>query len=243
MKEFNITRYSSIEIGSLRLPICISIDKIMDDYFYEIPEYETTKRDIIALEGKDVLIEDQVNSDFFYGKFKDILRISKVLKIIYSFIDNESLKIANINALIFSESEFISTIINTSGVTQKDILNTFYIILSFIKDIKNEFRENAIKLLELLKEFPEIPKGQDDDKYKIPKQYLEFLQYSQSMVSMKTCMDYNGDVYFHENVGKAFEDYSWREKELRKIYDTNKSKIDGFTEAVKGFVQRNAMKS
>lgn len=243
MKEFNITKYSSIDIGSFRLPICISIDKIMDDYFYEISEYEMVKRDIIEIDGKDVLIEDQVNSDFFYGKFRDILRISKVLKIIYSFIDNESLEVANVNSLIFSEKDFIHTMMNASGVTQKDILNTFYIILSFIKDIKNEFRENAIKLLELLKEFPEIPKGQDDDKYKIPKQFLEFLQYPQSMISIKTCMEYSGDVYFRENIGKAFEDYSWREKELRKIYDTNKSKIDGFTEAVKGFVQRNAMKS
>lgn len=243
MKEFNITKYSSIEIGSLRLPICISIDKIMDDYFYEIPDYETVKRSILQVEGKDVLIEDHVDSDFFYGKFRDILRISKVLKIIYSFIDNENLKIAGITPLIFSEEEFISIVMSSSGVDQKEILNVFYIILSFISDIKNEFREKAIKMVELLKEFPEIPKGKDDDKYKIPKQFLEFVQYPQSMVSMKACLEYNGDVYFHENIGKAFEDYSWREKELRKIYDTNKSKIDGFTESVKGFVQRNALSS
>ena len=245
MRQFNITRYSSIEIGSLMLPICISMDKIKDDHFYEVSEYIVDKREIRTVEGKDVLVKDDTQSltHFFYGKFKDVLRISKIIEIIYGFVDIESLEIIGLDSFIFSEKEFRDICLNTSGVSQKDILDNFYIILSIIKEMKDEFRKQLIEATELLQEFPKIPKNPDDDKYAVPKQYIEYLNYPSAMVHLKACIEYSGEVYFKENLGRAFDDYSWREKELRKIYDTSKSKIDGFTEAVKGFVQKNAMKT
>ena len=36
MKEFNIKKYSCVNIGSLQLPICISIENITDDEFNKI---------------------------------------------------------------------------------------------------------------------------------------------------------------------------------------------------------------
>ena len=145
--------------------------------------------------------------------------------------------------MYFSFDEFYEYCMESYDVSYESLYLASNEILYHIQQIKTEFRQKVIEMIDFDKKFPEVPKSPDDDKYNVPEHMKEGFKYTETMVILKSCFDNNGKIYFKENIGKSYEEYSWREKELILLYDTNKSKIDNYTESVKAYISRNAMKT
>lgn len=241
MKEFNIKRYSCVNIGSLQLPICISIENIMDSDDLSF-EYSDDKIMFYNENGTMQVAKDNT-TDFFYGKFKKQLSDIKIIEFIYKYIDFYNIKKLKLEFMYFSFDEFYEYCMESYDVSYESLYLASNEILYHIQQIKTEFRQKVIEMIDFDKKFPEVPKSPDDDKYNVPEHMKEGFKYTETMVILKSCFDNNGKIYFKENIGKAYEEYSWREKELILLYDTNKSKIDNYTESVKAYISRNAMKT
>jgi hypothetical protein len=241
MNEFNIKRYTCINIGSLQLPICISIEKIKDSEELSF-EYSDDKI-IFYNEGGEMQVCKDNTTDFFYGKFKKALSDIKIIEFIYKYIDFDNIKKLKLEYMYMDFDEFYEYCMESYDVSYESLYLASNEILYHIQQIKQEFREIVIESIDFNKQFPNIPKLPDSDKYDVPEHMKEGFKYSESMVILKACFENNGKVYFKENVGKAYEDYSWREKELVLLYNTNKSKIDNYTEMVKSYISHNALRT
>lgn len=241
MKEFNIKRYTCINIGSLQLPICISIEKIND--LDELSFEYTDDKIIFYNEGKEMQVCKDNTSDFFYGKFQKALSDIKMIEFIYKYIDFDNIKKLKLENMYMDFDEFYDYCMNSYDVTYDSLYLASNEILYHIQQIKQEFRDVVTNSIEFNKKFPDIPKTENDDKYAVPEYMKEGFKYSESMVILKACFENNGKTYFKENIGKSYEEYSWREKELILLYNTNKSKIDNYTEMVKSYISYNALKT
>ena len=241
MKEFNIKKYSCVNIGSLQLPICISIENITDSDDLSF-EYSDDKIMFYNENGTMQVAKDNT-TDFFYGKFQKQLSDIKIIEFIYKYIDFYNIKKLKLEFMYFSFDEFYEYCMESYDVSYESLYLASNEILYHIQQIKTEFRQKVIEMIDFDKKFPEVPKSPDDDKYNVPEHMKEGFKYTETMVILKSCFDNNGKTYFKENIGKSYEEYSWREKELILLYDTNKSKIDNYTESVKAYISRNAMKT
>ena len=50
---------------------------------------------------------------------------------------------------------------------------------------------------------------------------------------MQSIIEFGQNVIYSENKGKAFEDWSWREKYVRKMYLDLKARTDEYIEKIK----------
>ena len=55
------------------------------------------------------------------------------------------------------------------------------------------------------------------------------------MITFQTASEFPMQIWFSENIGKGFYDWSWREHEAKRIYITQKHKIEDFKESVKAY--------
>ena len=94
---------------------------------------------------------------------------------------------------------------------------------------------------DIYRSFPKLPSFPDDGKYETPKEYVEYLQFTRGIIDAKACLEYVGGTIFEENIGKAYNNFSWREKEFRKLYTTAVTNIDNFAEQVKSYIQKRAL--
>jgi hypothetical protein len=63
--------------------------------------------------------------------------------------------------------------------------------------------------------------------------YNEFYKYNYVMTSLQSVSEYPMSIWFPENIGKAYTEWSWREQEIKRMYVTAKHMKDGFKDTVK----------
>ena len=233
--KFDIMRYSQFKVGYLIFPICIHISKILD-IDYTIPTYKFSKMEIINNE----IVKSETN-DLFYGKFEKELQTNYIIDLIYDFIDFNTISIVKIDSLNMSLLEFKDYCLNSRVVTINDLVRCYDEIILQISAIKKEFMDLLIKEFDIYRKFPIIPTTPDDKKYETPKEYIEYLKYPNGIIESKAYVEYVGDILFEENIGKSVNEFSWREKEFRKLYITAVTNIDNFSEQVKSYIQKRAL--
>lgn len=235
MSKYDITRYTQFKIGYLVFPACIHISKI-EDSDYTLPTRKASKLEIV---GNDI-IRSEID-DFFYGKFEKENQIRYIVNLIYRFIDFGLIEEQQIEVLNINNNEFKDYCINHSSVSLEDLSKCYDEILLQIASIKKEFVDMLINDFDIYRSFPKLPSFPDDGKYETPKEYVEYLQFTRAIIDAKACLEYSGEIIFEENIGKAYNNFSWREKEFRKLYTTAVTNIDNFSEQVKSYIQKRAL--
>ena len=139
MKEFNIKRYSCVNIGSLQLPICISIENIMDSDELSF-EYSDDKIMFYNENGIMQVAKDNT-TDFFYGKFKKQLSDIKMIEFIYKYIDFYNIKKLKLEFMYFSFDEFYDYCMESYDVNYESLYLASNEILYHIQQIKTEFSQ------------------------------------------------------------------------------------------------------
>ena len=233
--NLDIEYYSYINLlgGELRLPLHIHISKIKDSSFYTIPNYadeKLLKIDFIE-KGENIEYVRDETPHFFYGKFQGLLISIWQLEILYEFIDFKAMKyVPNLEKWVLSKNEFIQMFLESGVIDNIELNRVFYELTYYMQKIRLEFDELVIQEIGLNTEFPQI---RLDDPNEPPSEYKPFMSYNRNLVDLQTALEYTGCIYFEENRNRCYNDYSWREKELRRLYTTQKTRIDNFCETVK----------
>lgn len=107
----------------------------------------------------------------------------------------------------FINSEFVDgDIHDIDGISQEDLLRFKLIIAIWIDLMFYEYNKIIKELLELENE--------------------EQINYNSTMTILQACYEYNSNVYFEENIGLSFSQYSKREKILFQSYLTKNNMIN-----------------
>ncbi len=229
IQKLNVVNYTSIELGGLLLPLKIDIANIKEVELYEIPLYKTT-----VIENNTISTSDNGFPDFFYGKFREKLQICFILETIYDFIDIASMNKVGYLIKLFpnSKEQFVNNILE-SNIQISAIQSIYSTILNLMELTKTQFLTNVIEILNIDKKYPEIKLKDDlsDSKtYKANKKHLEL---TYDFITMQSIIEYNPYPLFQENINKGSLNYSWREKELRRLYIKAKTDYDSFYELLK----------
>jgi hypothetical protein len=232
MSNLNIVIRSYIEIYDLILPIKIDIADIKDDGQIFIDDFIIS--DIVTTKENVKYMLDKTETPFInaykFDKIKDIIR--KIWKFVdkdlETSIENNIINLLNIQT--YDDFEFF--MLRFDLISYEDIKRIIDIIIYYEANIKYRFIEEAKNLLELDKEYPNIPLKKDEFSSFIEK-YNEYYKYNYTMTSLQSVSEYPMDIWFPENVGKAYFDWSWREQEMKRMYVTAKHIKDGFKDTVK----------
>lgn len=225
MNKYDIELHSDLKIG-LPIPIHIHISKVKP-----APYYSIYKRRVCKCDLKDGLVEP-TSAHFFYGTFERKLNAIKILKIIYEFIDFESIKALKVPYLKIignTEEEFVEYGLETS---YDDVFLAYNELLFYIDKIRQEFSLVAIESLQLDEEYPEITSKVSQSKTATYRAYKDRMIMPYELIKLKTAL--MESVLFKENYGKAVSEYSWRELELKKLYTTAENNYNSFIESVRG---------
>jgi hypothetical protein len=227
--------YSHVVLGGLKVPLHIHISKIQDTEKYSVPKYNN----VIKFDFEKNLEDQTFDHDFFYGKFKELLQMRFILSKIYEFIDLDSINyLGYLDAFIdFTTKEsFVDRIIQDENTDIYDLQKAYQELLYYITKVKEMFLNDAIEKLEALKEYPDIPTDNDPSKTNTHKKYKQHMSIGYEMISLQCLIEHSGEILFPENKDRAATEYSWREKELRRLYMKRKTEHDNFTEAVKSAI-------
>lgn len=229
MRSFDISYYTCINLGVL-IPLEVHISKIRESSYYEIPQYKTIEYN----NDNSVSITDGYSHGFIYGKFKEVLQLRFILGIVYDFIDMKTIKqIKNLkNYFAITKEEFIDFILQSFDISITQIRNEYRKLLKYIQYIKKEFDDIAIEQIGII-EYPEIKLKDDLIDEKTMKKYEPYLKLSDVHVSLSSAIKDFGVVLFDENIGKAWESFSWREIRIRKLLSKKTNDIDSFIERIK----------
>lgn len=218
---------------SLAIPIIVDIAKIKNTS-YLLNESELFYK--VHFHKDEMIVLDEESPVSLYGKFKDFNSIYKTLSTIYDFIDNETI-VDNSGKTILetlklsTKKEFCSFVINSGILSFENLIKMYNELLFYIEKVKNIFIENVENLLDFKKVFPHISlKPRDTD---IPKHLLEKVSYTYGMSDVQSIVEFGSNIIFKENIGKAYEDWSFREVYLRKMYLDLKARTDEYIEKLK----------
>ena len=59
------------------------------------------------------------------------------------------------------------------------------------------------------------------------------MEYPIGLMELQQVSEYPMSIWFEENIGKSYNEWSWREKQLKKMYITTKVRLENFRELVK----------
>ena len=228
--KYNHEVYTHINLGGLIIPLHVHISKIRDAEDYELPKYNN----LIKYNHAEKTEDRTEISQFFYGKFRTEKQMLFICSIIHDFIDLESMEqFGYLTSIIPKDKkEFSRMIIEWDAIAIHDLSEVYQEILYYISKIKNDFTKEAIESIDLLKVYDEIPSKYDYTQTPSYKKYKGEMSLSFNMITLQSAFDHVGDVLFPENIGKAFTDYSWREKTLRRMYLKKKNDFDRFNESL-----------
>lgn len=85
------------------------------------------------------------------------------------------------------------------------------------------YRNRLYNMLKLDETEPEIGYKEKNDK---PKELKEYLKYTYGYIIAQSVMEYTSQPFFEENIGRAVNEFSWREIEFRLSYLTMKNKCE-----------------
>ena len=227
---------SFTQLNDLFFPLKIDISNIYDNAFPEIIEY---KVDFISNTNNELKYEVDL-TDFPYKKQVEMYNLQQKIYFIHSYIDFSLINEDNsdISELfktkydldIKNKKDFFTYITNNPNISENDIARIIYEINFLIIKCKNIFIQRAIQYLEFDKVLPPIIL---DKKSQFVESNKEYMEYSIGLMELQQVSEYPMSVWFEENIGKAYNQWSWREKQLKKMYITSKVKLENFKELVK----------
>lgn len=232
LSDFNISVRSFINLNDLIFPIKIHIKDIVDD------EDDEEYYKVNFIENKDDFKYSINTDDEYFKEEYEATKLKKKLLKIHKFIDFEMINYDNKNIAyslklihgydISNFEEFVDFIYTTPGFfSPDDITKSIFEINFYIGRIKNKFIDVAKNKFDWDRNFPNLKLKSDG---MIDEYHKKFMVYPELMTGLQPVSEYPMNVWFEENIGKAFNQWSWREKELKKIYITMKSKIENFSE-------------
>ena len=112
-------------------------------------------------------------------------------------------------------------------------------LMVIINSMMNEFRE---RLYNMLKIEEKVPKISLEEKYKMPENIKEYLQFTYGYTISQMAIEHNPTVFFPENKGKSIIEWSFREFELHLAYLTIKSRIESTEDRWQAKVSEEIMK-
>lgn len=234
--KLNFAKRSFIKINDLFLPIIVNINNIYDNET-EIDNYIVN---FITNKNNEFKYEIDLTNSPFQKQIEAYDFMNKI-KFIYKYIDIDIIdyngtnigeaynKLLNYDISKFDN--FYKYIVNTDNITEDDITKAIFQIQFLIVKCKNIFIERAKEYLDFDRVFPNISLKHGNSVYM--NKYNKTMLYPMGMIELQTVSEYPMDIWFEENKNKAFSEWSWREKQLKKMYITMKVKIENFRELVK----------
>jgi hypothetical protein len=192
--------------------------------------------DCVISIGNDSVVYDRTSSEFHKARTIEAIekKLAKIwqaidLKIAHSEHSEENiLKILDIHTL----EDFTDLCLYTDLCTTNEIYSILEEISFYHEKLKKNFMDACIEMFELKREFPKI-KLEDDKISQYISRYSEYYQYPESMYALQFAAEYPMTIWFNENIGKAFNEWSWREIECKRLYMAMKNNTEGFRELVK----------
>lgn len=239
--KLNQQIYSHIDLGGILIPLCVHIGKIKDSDFYEVPEMKTLK-----FSYKERCLDTTEQANFFYGKFQEFGKMWHIAEVIWEFIDYTNIERFDYLTVILpkEKDDFARMIVYSDIISQENLINAYQELLYYISVVKNAFLDEVIKELEIDVPYPEVETDTSSDhtKTKTYKKHKDKMSPSLNMINLKLVMRYEGEVLFPENIGRAAIDYSWREKEIRRLFEKKQTDFDNFIESVKSAIMDDLRK-
>lgn len=235
LEASNIRIKTYFEISGINIPIIVDISKIKDEQKYLLKEDSMFYK--VFFEKDDVYIVDEKSPDFLYGKFQDLNTCWRILSIIHDFIDQETIldskgsTVLQLLKLSIKKKEFCTFFMESGLVSFEELLKIYNELLFYIERTKNLFIQNITDCLDFDKSFPFISiKPKDSD---IPKNLLEKASQTVGMNELSSAIEFGGTILFKENIGKSYEEWSWRERYIRRMYLDLKARTDNYVETLK----------
>jgi len=229
--DLDVCIYSFFELRGINIPLKVHVNKIKNAEKYQLPDF-----DVVKIDTENNVV-DKTNI-FFYGKFQKLFHYKKMAEEIYEFIDYENMNFVDYLLWFPRDKEnFVDFILNSEMCTVFELHNIYHEIIVLIKMVKEQFLKKLFDLVEIEKKYPEIKlvKNEFTDT-KTYKKYKDDMYMNTNMSVLNCFLEHNGEIFFEENIGKAANEYSWREYELRKIYKQKKQLFENFNESVKNKV-------
>ena len=223
LNDLNIIKHTEIKLNDdFILPVKIDISKVCYDEvniatFNMLKLYDKKRYDKITKDSSQVKlnvnkIELKDNnlyfdiSDLTYDKELNQVRIEHLLKSYLKHINIEDKLFEGKNLLEFLECENIYDYLIENELSNREFVIIQNNICFWIDYVSKEINKKVNTLLEL-----------DDEKG---------TYYNQAMIELQIAYEYGKGIYFQENINKACNEWSYREKLLSKAYFTKKYLID-----------------
>lgn len=227
---------SFTKLNDLFFPLKIDISNIYDNNFPEIINY---KVDFISNKNNELLYNVDF-TEFPYKREAELYELKCKIYFIHSYIDfslineyNEDISkliITQHNLNIKDKEDFFKYITLNPNINEDDIARIIYEINFLIIKCKNIFIERAIEYLDFDRVLPSIVL---DKKSQFLESNKEYMEYPIGLMELQQVSEYPMNIWFEENKNKAYSEWSWREKQLKKMYITCKVKLENFKELVK----------
>lgn len=190
-----------LEINSFKIPIYAHIKNIRTKYVDEI----TIGENYDDFEFKRLRQVNISKLNFIHINIKD-----KIFNgFTQTFLEYYNLKSTDDLLYYFDEMDI------------QEFNNHFKNINSFLM---TTYRDRLYNMFKLDEKEPDIRYKDKDDK---PKELKDYLQYTYGYIIAQSVMEYTAQPFFEENIGRAVNEFSWREIELRLSYLTMKNKCEG----------------
>lgn len=241
LNSLNFSIRSFISINDLIFPIIIHMSDIKD----EVNNIEEYKVDFISNQND----EFKYSVDQTEHPFKENIELAKIkqrIKYVHQFIDfdmseYDGTTISDAMKILYDYNiknidEFNEFILSLNSGALDDITKATYEINFYICRMKNRFIDTAKKILDWDRNFPYLKSPMDsmdiNESLKIPGMY------PYGMIELQSVAEYPMSIWFDENIGKGFNEWSWREKELKKMYITMKVKIENYKDNLTQYIQQ-----
>lgn len=203
--------------GEFILPLCINIADI--DVYNEHIFYNKFHK-----EGQNIEIdiaENPFKEYLIYEEFK------KDIEYFFKFINTSSILYKEGTLYDHLQTKDLFNYFCNIGFTDNDFIYLKKNIMGYIIQLKELF---VVKAKEILK-INDNPKRRRS-KYNINYNAYDTEQ-TEDFMNLQTMIEYhNSTPIFHENIGKSYDQYSWREIHLRMLFLHRKQQIDSELKAI-----------
>lgn len=229
--QLNFVLKSNLSIKTLNIPLKVDIKDVPTSSIGKV----RYRFDFVNKNKQIIKVKDDTDSHFKSNyELEDFI---DNLKFIYKFIDFELYTLEGEQYKdvfgIYSVEDFIYFGLNNTLFSKDDYGFIYAYIMELISEARDIFTKKLIQVFDLFNQPPKIPLGEDD--FEIKDEWRHFMGYDYNMITFQTASEFPMDIWFSENVGKGFYDWSWREHESKRIFLTRKNLLENFREEVKSY--------
>ena len=232
--SLNICKSYDLSLGNNRyIPLKIHI-KDIKDYSGRVEHREDKP---VILENKLRVYKETPN--FSFARIRQDIENKNALKEYFKFIDTE-IKIFEGGELNFLEYYGLNKVEGLLYMLEEEDYHTIITTCNeIIEEIKNEFNEALDRFLFNGETKPKVPtKNKNIDA--ILSAITKYSNKPTSYLVSQLGVEYEANVFFEENIGKAISDWSFREVELQIRYLVEKNVVDGLFESYKSYQYEQA---